>query len=455
MENNTKTMAKVSRKDLQSVFSELSEQDLIALYKVSQIMGLPPGKVLMREGDTDQTVFVILQGKLKIFKNMNGQPKQLAVLQKGDWIGDTPFSKDVPRAVSAVAGEPSTVMAINGTTLAALNTRLQSFFMKKLNIMAGERIRQLASNEIELNRLYQRLLDQIHFDRFQGQIDYSHSEMVMGIIKKIPRLPSFASNILAKLAQKNISLNEAAKLIKQDPSSVAVVLKTINSAYYGLRTKVSSLDHAAVFMGLDALYQLLIAEGLRSTLPNTRSFKALQTHSIAISHLAFELSLISQIGNSQELAVIGLLHDLGRSVILLLKKQNPALGILIDALDHTRLGALLLKEWGISDMLFRSLEFQSYPEFLPPEMIPKESRNNVGILYLAHLCAGIFEGKPPHALPDMFAMDYMRLLGWEEPDLGRFVQNRLIPALTKKLQTYPASFRDLLVDFHFSQSKIS
>jgi HD-like signal output (HDOD) protein len=444
MANHTQMPLKVSKKDLQPIFSELSEKDMRTLYNYSEIMGLTTGKVLMRVGDTDQTMYVILQGELKIFKNMNGQPNQIAVLRKGDWIGEPLFSRKVPRTVSAVAGTPSVVMAISMATLDVLSSKVQLFFMKKLNMLASEHISQLASRERELISLNKRLLDCLHSERFQGQVDYSDSKMVMGIIKKIPRLPSFASNMLTRLANKNVSLREAADLIKQDPSSVAVVLKTINSAYYGLRTKVSSLDHAAVFLGLDTLYQLIIADGLRSTLPNTPSFNELHSHSIAISNIAFELSLISKIGRPPEMAVIGLLHDLGRGVILLLKKQNPAFGILIDSLDHARLGALLLKEWGVSDMLSRSLEFQSYPELLPPERIPMEVRNDVAILYLAHLCFSLLEGKSEHALPSMFAIDYMRLLGWAPPDLNHLFQKSLLPALTKKFASYPTAFRQFL-----------
>jgi len=138
---------------------------------------------------------------------------------------------------------------------------------------------------------------------------------------------------------------------------------------------------------------------------------------------------------------------MGRGVIFLLKKQNPSLGILIDSLDHARLGALLLKEWGMPDILTRSLEFQSYPELLPPDMIHMEIRNNVAILYLAHLCLKLIEGTSDSALPDVFMVEYMKLLGWDQPDPNQIIRKQLLPILTKSINTYPIAFRKLLKEY--------
>ena len=185
-------------------------------------------------------------------------------------------------------------------------------------------------------------------------------------------------------------------------------------------------------------------------MPDTPDFNAIQSHSVAISHIAFALSLTSRTGHPSEVATIGLLHDLGRGVILLLKKQNPSLGILIDSLDHAKLGALLLKEWGMPDILTRSLEFQSYPEFLPPDMIQMEVRNNVAILYLAHLCFNLLTGTSQHTLPDIFMAQYLRLFGWEQLDVSQVVQKHLLPTLTKSIESYPIAFRQLLKEYTYA-----
>ena len=143
-------MERSSKKNLQSIFSELSQKDLKTLYACSEIRKLATGQYLMKEGDTGQTVYLLLDGKLKILKNTNGQPREMACLHSGDWVGEIAFTKKVPRTASVIAGVPSRVMAINEAAFNALNAQTQLFLLKKLNDLANERIRQMLSSEREL-----------------------------------------------------------------------------------------------------------------------------------------------------------------------------------------------------------------------------------------------------------------------------------------------------------------
>ena len=145
MANVPQNLERLPKKDLQSIFSELSERDLRSLYTFSEIRALATGEVLIREGDTGHTVYVILNGEFKIVKDTNGQPREIAILRSGDWVGEIAFKKKIPQTASAVATVPSSVMAINEATLNALTVETQLFFLKKLNDLANERNRQLIS----------------------------------------------------------------------------------------------------------------------------------------------------------------------------------------------------------------------------------------------------------------------------------------------------------------------
>lgn len=444
MNDASRKLEKFPKNDLQSVFAGLAERDIQTLFSLCEIKTLSPGDFLIKEGDTDQTAYLILKGEFQIIKHVNGQAKEIAVLRHGDWVGEIAFRRKVPRTASAVATAASNVMAITQHTLGALSVETQLFFLKKLNDLANERNRRLIEQQKELDSLNRRLLDRICSDRLQGDLHYGESEIINRIIQKIPRLPSFAITLLIQLADNNISLRKAIELIKQDPSSVALVLKEINSSYYGLSHKVSDINRALMLLGFGRTYQLILAEGLRRSMPDTPVFRDLQTHCIAISNIAFALSLISQTGNASEVSTVGLLHDLGRGIILLLKKQNPALGILLDSLNHAKLGALLLKEWGMPDLLTRCVEFQSYPENLPPDMLPQEVRNNVAILYLSHLCLDLLNRKSGEASSDLFLKEYLKLFQWERLDVEGVLKTHLLPTLTKNIEGYPVSFKELI-----------
>ena len=52
----------------------------------------------------------------------------------------------------------------------------------------------------------------------------------------------------------------------------------------------------------------------------------------------------------EELFLAGLLHDLGKVVLELLKEQNPNLGFLLQSLDSAKLGSVLLRQWKILNL---------------------------------------------------------------------------------------------------------
>jgi HD-like signal output (HDOD) protein len=144
------------------------------------------------------------------------------------------------------------------------------------------------------------------------------------------------------------------------------------------------------------------------------------------------------------ISTIGLLHDIGKSIILLLKRRHARMSLLVDMLDHPKVGSLLQKEWNIPDAVSQSLQYQYYPEWLPPERIPKECRENVTALYIAHLCYDYLAGKNENDLSTAFLGGYMNVLNRPERSIAEFVQNKVLPALNKKLNTFPEDVRHFL-----------
>ena len=73
-----------------------------------------PKDYLMREGTTVQAAFLITSGKVEIRKGeMSDNPKTLAVLGKGEVIGEMALFDDQPHMASAIALEETKVSAIS------------------------------------------------------------------------------------------------------------------------------------------------------------------------------------------------------------------------------------------------------------------------------------------------------------------------------------------------------
>ncbi|MBN2126019.1 MAG: HDOD domain-containing protein [Deltaproteobacteria bacterium] len=439
-----KTVRRQGGKAGLSSFDGLSEEEVRFLYSVAKIRKLQPGEVLIREGETDQLVYVILDGVVEILKNVQGSTKRIAVLRRDDWIGEIAFTRKIPRTASAVAGGDVTVMVIDEATLSALEDRTQLFFYRRLNDLAYDRISRLEADRNDLSDRNRQLMEGMFASRSGAGSDYETSDLIKGIIKKVPKLPVFASSLAVKLLEDRISAKEVADLVKEDPALVAMVLKVVNSPYYGFQSQVTDIHHAVVLLGFNALQQLVVGEGIRRTLPDTPAYRDLHFHSMALSSIAFGLCSASKIGKPAQIATIGLLHDLGRGVIHLLREQNPNLSILINRLESTAIGSLLLKAWNLPEIVWRTVEFQDYPEFAPPSRLPPEIRIPVTFLFIAHVCLDELRQEGSNTRQTSYLDEYLDLLGWKGHLPAGIVRKALLPSLKKKMDALPSYLRELL-----------
>ncbi len=427
-------------------FQGLSEKELNQVYKVATMKRLNPGDMLIREGDTGQVVYVLLEGELNVLKRLLDTDEIIAVLRPGEWVGEIAFTKQTPRTASVTARTPAKVLALSKAALNALDFKIQLYIIRKLNDLANERVERLEQIRLKLTGRNQQLIGYIHRSRSRSRTDYSQSNIIKGIITKIPRLPAFSSSVVLTLLNEESSAKDVAEQVKDDPGLAATVLKTVNSPYYGFTSQISDIHHAVLLLGFNEVYQLVMADGIRRTMPDTKFYRSLQARSLAVSNIAFAVSQATNIGRPAEMATLGLLHDLGRGVVQLLLEKNPNLSILIDTLDDAQLGALLLEEWHLPESFCSSVEFQNQPEFSPPEMLPDEVRANVAILFVSRLAYQVLRGRRQRELPATFLDDYLALLGWPERDMEQALQIRILPELAKKT-AYPAMFRQLLEQY--------
>lgn len=436
-------------------FEGLGERQLRALFSVANTKTLQKDEALFLEGDTDPALYVVLEGEIRVVKHVHGQKiETVSTLRAGSWVGEIGFIGGIPRTASAFANKPTKVLTIDRPTVSALDEETQLFLYKRLNFLTSMIVGDLDASEKELTRRNRQLTESLFSARSGKSKDYSDSELIQSIIKKVPQLPVFASTLTHKLVGGGTSLKEISEMIQADPSLVGLVLKTLNSSYYGFQKKISDIHRGVVLLGLNGLHQLIIGAGVRRIMPDTPYFNELHHHSVTISHIAFALSQNVQSSNPAQLATIGLLHDLGQVVITLLRDRNPSLGILIDSLDRAQVGALLLKKWNLPDVVWQSIEFQFYPEFSLPANVPADIRLNVAILYLAHLCNGFLRGHTAYDLPTLFLEQYLLLLNWGKLSVPDITQRFVLPDLIRKWQSLPQFLREL-IEQHQQQAHLS
>jgi len=425
-------------------FQGLSEKDIAALYNLVPNKELNPGDFLIHEGDVNPAAYIILSGKISVQKKINGRTAVLSHLGKGDWIGESDFTRKIPSSVTILAVELTVVMAIEPKVLNTLEANIQLHFLKIFQGFAFKRIEQLEDEGIKLRRKNAQITADIYHARTQHMVDPEKSELVQEICKKIPKLPAYTNSLINDIMSDHTSAAQIAEGTMKDPALVGLVLKRINSSYYGFQNKVSDIQHAITLLGFNKLYQLITAEGVSRIMPNTPEYKTLYIHCVAISEISYTLSQIKHIGKPVQMATIGLMHVLGQMVIFLLKERNPKLISLIDALDRAQAGGLLLKSWALPDIVWKSVKYQRYPEFAPPHNILPEIRDNIAILYVAHLCYEHYLGKDEEQLPTTFLPEYKQMLNLGQYDLAGIAHQVVLPALEKKIKSLPIPLKKLV-----------
>jgi len=442
----TSIFSKAKDANLPSAFRGLKERELTSLYNAATIRKVNAHEYLFREGDVDTSIWFILDGSVLVEKGRNGQPESMVLLPQGSSVEEVVFKMDKRRTASAMAVEPSTIMALSEQSLESLSSEIRLLIYQNLNELVTGRISDLLQKETELRNKNTHLISYIRDDLEKRNDDYSRSEIVQKVLKSFPRLPMYASKLAARLLDEEVSATEVVNLAKLDPSLVGMILKTVNSAYYGLQRKISNFQQAVLLLGFNQIYQLVMAHGIRSIMPSTPEFQELQFHSVVVSTIGFE---ISQLCGMKEIALhstIGLMHDIGKSIVLLLKEQHPHLGMIVDTLRYGRIGSLLLREWNIPEEVCLTLEYQCYPEFCPPTEIPEDCRLSVALLHLAHLCHGYLQGMTESHPSSPFQDEYKQLLNVPERSVKALIERHLLPSMRKKGKTLPENVRRFLVE---------
>lgn len=346
----------------------------------------------------------------------------------------------------------SHVMVIDKIGKDMLPPKIQLRIYNNFNQMASERIGGPIHRDTKLVDQIQYIGSRIKKFIHTNSEGYKKTELIRNILENIDSLPVYSSNLFLLLQSDNASASEVVEQAKLDPSLVGVILKTINSAYYGLRCKISDVQHAITYLGFNQVYQLVVDHGVKSTMPDTPEFQELQCHSNVISLFSFELAKLCNRNKPLMHSTIGLLHDIGKSVTLLMKKQHQKLGMLIDLLDHARIGSLLLEKWNVPDIVYKSVEYQCFPEFFPPSEIPEELKEYVAVLYLSHICYEYAKGNENEELPVAFIDEYVELLNFPEKSFMPLFKNHIMPSIYKKMNACPENVRKFLTE---SKGKIT
>lgn len=202
----------------------------------------------------------------------------------------------------------------------------------------------------------------------------AHPQNVDAVVRSIliPPCPATLMALQKEIGSSNPDARAVAQLVMEDVSLSLTVLRTVNAPFYGLRRHVESISQAVAFIGLKPLATLvtstLIREAVSAPGLDLAQFWEMSNHrSYAMRTLAQRVK-----GADVDAAqAFGLFCDIG--IPLLMGKfpgyedtlklafndaERPFTAVeqAHHHADHTQIGAIMARTWGLSDTLYKAIK---------------------------------------------------------------------------------------------------
>ncbi len=132
--------------DLRNVglFGALPEKILEGMAARLEVLEMPAGSYVFREGESGNCMFVVIQGDVEVLKNSrSGHDSRVAVLGPGDWFGEMSIIDVQPRSATVLTAAPSRLIKVTAADLDRLyRSDVKAYALIVLNI-AREMSRRL------------------------------------------------------------------------------------------------------------------------------------------------------------------------------------------------------------------------------------------------------------------------------------------------------------------------
>lgn len=207
---------------------------------------------------------------------------------------------------------------------------------------------------------------------------------ILKTVKDLPPMPQVAQKARQVTADEGSSFSDLAKVIETDQAIATRVLKLSNSPYYGVMGNVTSIQHAAVVLGIKTLNGLLTLACASSLLGSELKGYGLSSgdlwkHSLVVAGCARTLANRKNPGLAEDAFSAGLIHDCGKLILdkyiyerkaefdnfmkggqkSFLEAEKHILGF-----DHSRIAAEVCEKWQIPEKLILVIGYHHNPSAL-------------------------------------------------------------------------------------------
>lgn len=201
-------------------------------------------------------------------------------------------------------------------------------------------------------------------------------------IKDLPTLPTVAMQVMSLTQDPESSMSDIVAVIQNDPAITTKILRIANSAFYGMRQKIDSINRALVVLGMNEVNNLITSISVFKTFPishdkPTFDRESFWEHCALTGEIAKNISVKLGMKVMSEVFTAGLLHDVGKIImdqyfhdqfsealeisyhqkIPLYEAEKQVFGV-----NHAQIGGWVAERWKLPRNLTDSILYHHKPD---------------------------------------------------------------------------------------------
>ncbi len=247
-------------------------------------------------------------------------------------------------------------------------------------------------------------------------INREHLQRLKTGIKSIAPLPDSWTRIEHILNDPESAPSDLAQEIEHDSIISAHILQLANSAAYAMPgQKVENIAIGIARLGMDNIHDFLIQKllpeftGLHpddGIISVRDEMRIIVCHSMAVALVFRQLSDYGQIVAHKSASLFGMMHDIGKMVILHMEdgeklqqlriaiaNGTPSLKAEWDTLGYTHIdaGMMLALHWRLPRLIHRFIYFHHHPAWHTPDVWPIDMQPAIMLNHMAHITLQSFD----------------------------------------------------------------
>jgi HD-like signal output (HDOD) protein len=220
-------------------------------------------------------------------------------------------------------------------------------------------------------------------------------EQLLARTDRLPVAPSAYTRIAAEMRSREPGVDRIAGIIAEDPALTAKVLQHINSAFFSLRSEITTVERAVAMLGMNQIMAIVMSVGLygQSTGAPADLVESIKQSSMKVAALTRVVAKVEGVapGDGDTAFLAGMLHDCGKLVMAtngphlyadIADSNDLALETQVIGANHPLIGAYLLASWKLPDLVVEAVAHHhrpsagSFDEF-----------GAIGLVHVAHALA--------------------------------------------------------------------